>query len=96
MAVFCNTPEQMEALKRMVGERDLQDEIQEIKQRIEYMEQAIIKKIWDKIHKDLLKNLESDISKMIVTQLNKELKKSKPKIRGIYEHYRNHRTQKKL
>ena len=77
MAVFCNTPEQMEALKRMVGERDLQDEIREIKQRIEYMEQAIIKKIWDKIHKDLLKSLETDISKMIVTQLNKELKKSK-------------------
>ena len=77
MAVFCNTPEQMEALKRMVGERDLRDEVQEIKQRIEYMEQIIIKKIWDKIHKDLLKNLESDISKMVLTQLNKELKKSK-------------------
>jgi len=77
MAVFCNTPEQMEVLKRMVGERNLQDEIQEIKQRIEYMEQAIIKKIWDKIHKDLLKNLESDISKMVLSQLNKELKKSK-------------------
>ena len=77
LAEFYNTPEQLQLMKNYVGEIDLSNDIEALKQQIENIEKIIIKKVWDKIRKDLLKTLESDISKMIVTQLNKELKKNK-------------------
>ena len=76
MAVFYNTPEQLEMLRNFVGETDIRDEVEELKRNIAYMEQAITKKVWDKIYNELLKNIEGTISKEIIKQLNAEKKKA--------------------
>lgn len=77
MARYWNTPEQYEMLRRFVGEPDITEEIQELKSRIERMEQFIIRKVWERIDKELTKNIESVIAKEVIKQINKEMKKGK-------------------